>query len=204
MNQTWIFIRHGESTANARRVLSGWQDVALTPLGRTQARRAGRALAARVPKIDRVLSSDLRRAVNTARLALENYPRPTPTIQIDARLRERNMGDLQGQSIDKLQADGRMRQILGWDNAPPGGERLVELSRRCLAALIAQDPVDTTIVFAHGGVIRALIGMADGLRTQQITSRRVENAKLMTRTLPVNGWREIQRQYGYDKGLSSY
>ena len=29
----WIFLRHGESVANAGGFLAGWDDVPLTPLG---------------------------------------------------------------------------------------------------------------------------------------------------------------------------
>ena len=70
---TWVFLRHGESTANRARQLSGWEDVALTALGRAQARDAGRALWAEGLCFDRVLSSDLVRAHDTATLALEAY-----------------------------------------------------------------------------------------------------------------------------------
>jgi broad specificity phosphatase PhoE len=65
---TWILIRHGESTANLARRLSGWHDVELTKKGIGQARSAG-ALIADHP-IDRVISSDLRRAADTARHAM--------------------------------------------------------------------------------------------------------------------------------------
>lgn len=195
---TWVFVRHGQSVANARRVLSGWDDVALTALGRSQARRVGRLLAERFPRIGQVVSSDLRRARETAALAMATYGKLTPRLQIDARLRERNLGDFQGQSIEKLRADGRMRLALGWNSHPPGGESLDDLARRCLAAIIEREIGGVSAVFAHGGVVRVLVGMAKGLRTEQIGGRKIENGKPIVCEVSEGAWEKIRRQYCYD------
>ena len=71
LESTWLFLRHGESVANAARRLSGWEDVALTPAGEDQAKVAGAELS-QWP-LARVLSSDLRRARRTAAIALEAW-----------------------------------------------------------------------------------------------------------------------------------
>ena len=176
----WVFIRHGESEANASRILSGWNDVPLTPLGVTQARRAGRLLAEHTPGPLHVVSSDLQRAHRTGIFALQAWSdalgTPAPEIVLEPRLRERNMGVLQGVSIDAARRDGRMSQLLGWKSRPPGGESLYDLAIRCLAAIQDIDEACSVVIFAHGGVIRVLSGMLDRLTTEQIAARRIRNA----------------------------
>ena len=79
--------RHGETEWNRIGKLQGWLDSPLTD--------AGRALAEQVRwEPDYVVSSDLGRAVETARLMFPQVP-----IQTDARLREIFLGDWQGQLI---------------------------------------------------------------------------------------------------------
>ena len=176
----WVFIRHGESKANASRIFSGWNDVPLTPLGVTQARRAGRLLAEHTPGPIHVVSSDLQRAHRTGIVALKAWSAalrcPAPEIVLEPRLRERHMGVLQGVSIDAARRDGRMSQLLGWKSHPPGGESLYDLAIRCLAAVQDIDEGCPVVIFAHGGVIRVLSGMLDRLTTEQIASRRIQNA----------------------------
>ena len=55
-------VRHGQTAANAAGQLLGRADVALTDIGREQAK----ALAAAVGPVDRVISSPLQRARQTA------------------------------------------------------------------------------------------------------------------------------------------
>ncbi|HSD65513.1 MAG TPA: histidine phosphatase family protein, partial [Vicinamibacteria bacterium] len=84
--ELWL-VRHGETPASRGRTLAGWTDVPLTEHGEGQA-AALRPLVAG-ERFDGVWSSDLRRAVTTARLAW-GEPRP------DARLREMSFGTLEG------------------------------------------------------------------------------------------------------------
>lgn len=201
----WIFIRHGESTANAGRILSGWNDVALTRRGREQAQRAGRLLAEQLQgRSPRVLSSDLQRAHHTAQLAVgvwaEAVGVPVPEVRQEAGLRERCMGVLQGASIDAARRDGRMKPLLRWDDAPEGGESLRALAARCVR-VVEQVPLQgETLVFAHGGVIRVLSGMLDRLTTEQIASRRIENAVPMIQTVSPGVWRDCRERYGLSGG----
>ena len=197
-----MFIRHGESVANAGRFLSGWEDVALTPRGRTQARRAGRLLAEtwrdRLP--GPVWSSDLQRAHDTARIAMkawgEAQQRPPPPVTTDARLRERAMGVLSRVNVDEARRDGRMRLLLDWETTVRGGESLRGVAARVLAALVELEARgEGAVVFAHGGVLRVVTGMADGLTTEQICARRIDNARPMTRQLPPGGWAALVDRY---------
>jgi septum formation protein len=195
VSAAWVLLRHGESTANAAGVLSGWDDVPLSPRGEAEATAAGRALAA-VP-LARVLTSDLRRAHHTAALVLDAWVAatgaPRPPVLVDARLRERHMGSLQGADIAAARADGRLDALLGWDSAPPGGESHAGLWARALAALAALPPAPgPTLLVGHGGLLRVLLGALDGTPEATRGLRKVPNATPVPVALPPGGWAAFQ------------
>jgi probable phosphoglycerate mutase len=143
--ELWL-VRHGETTANAARQLSGWRNVELTTSGREQA-RALRQLLDGTP-FDHVWSSDLNRAVATARLA---WGEPT----LDERLREMQFGALEGAVWDELETTVR-EAIIRFDGfTSPEGESFAELGAR-LESFIADLAPGRHLVFTHGGVIRTL------------------------------------------------
>ncbi len=79
---------HGTTFDNEKEISSGWYDAELSPLGIEQSKRLREQTKDR--KFDAVFSSDLKRAVDTAKLAFEGV---APIIT-DARLRECNYGNL--------------------------------------------------------------------------------------------------------------
>ena len=182
----WVFLRHGESVANQEGWLSGIVDTPLTPLGREQAREAGRALAD--VSMDRAYCSDLSRAVDTAGLVLEGRG-------LEARqcvgLRERNLGDWAHRLLADLRESGENQVILGWDSAPPGGESLADVATRtlgCLASL--PDFEGDTLVVAHGAVLRVVLGAIDGIDLASQATWRIPNAQPLIRELPVGYFRD--------------
>lgn len=195
---TWILIRHGESTANLARQLSGWHDVELTKKGIRQARSAGEMIAHH--PIDRVISSDLQRAADTAKHAMAVWAKghgvESLPVQTDPRLRERNLGDLQGKSIDKLRASGRLDVLLGWETAPRGGESLHTVIARCIPALLSVDGPGCVAVFAHGGVIRGLTGLLEGVPLSEIGVRKIPNAIPIPVELEEGGWGRLAAIHG--------
>lgn len=168
---TWIFVRHGQSVANAEGWLSGHIDTPLTELGRQQARACRPLLAERA--VDRVFSSDLSRAVETAALVRSDHH---PAVVQDPRLRERNLGDHQTRDKASLRAAGVMDLLIRWDGRPPGGESQQDLARRALPFLVENDVGGTTLVVAHGGLIRVVLGLLDGLPRGDIGRNVVDNA----------------------------
>jgi broad specificity phosphatase PhoE len=112
-------IRHAQTDGNAGRRLQ----VPETPLSAAGVAQAGR-LALRLPGegIGGVLSSDLLRAVRTARIALGSSGIP---VVLDERLRERNFGDLRGLCYDELAGD-----IFAPGYDPPGGESWMDFLGR--------------------------------------------------------------------------
>jgi alpha-ribazole phosphatase/probable phosphoglycerate mutase len=92
-----IYETHATTADNEAGIATGWLPGALSALGRVQALELGERR--RAERIDAVFSSDLWRALETARLAFG--ARGVPIIQ-DARLRECNYGALNGQPVARL------------------------------------------------------------------------------------------------------
>ncbi|KAL2255176.1 hypothetical protein VTK26DRAFT_3927 [Humicola hyalothermophila] len=73
-----FLIRHGETVDNVAGIYAGTRDSPLTTHGALQARRLAAHLARHAPPITHVFSSDLRRAVETARAIVAAQP-PLPS-----------------------------------------------------------------------------------------------------------------------------
>ena len=91
-----ILLRHGESQWNAKNLFTGWVDVELSTKGIEEAKRGGLLLKESNLLPDIVHTSLLRRAINTASLALDNCDRHWIPVQRSWRLNERHYGALQG------------------------------------------------------------------------------------------------------------
>ena len=84
-------VRHGETEWNAAGRIQGHLDIPLSVIGFAQSAAIGQRLGGEA--FDAILSSDLERALQTARPIVRH---PGQTILRDARLRERHLGVLQG------------------------------------------------------------------------------------------------------------
>ncbi len=137
----FVFLRHGETESNRRRLTAGMTDVTLNATGWQQARAAASALIGR--NITALYSSPLKRALETARCVAEALDLP---IVIVPHLAERNWGALEGKPREL-----RVREV-----APPGGEALEEFTRRTLAGLAAIPAGGLPLVVAHSGTFRVV------------------------------------------------
>lgn len=188
---TWYLVRHAQSQANAEGWFSGHTDVGLSPLGEAQADALVPALEG--VAFDRVLTSDLRRAVDTARRALGGR---SPSWTATSALRERDMGAWTGRPLGELEALGLREVLYGWDTRPPGGESLRDATRRAVSALASAGVTDAALVVAHGGVLRGLLGLLDGPGFDEAPRRIVNNAELIVRELPADGWARLAERLG--------
>ena len=102
MTYTLVLLRHGESEWNAKNLFTGWVDVPLSEKGRTEATRGGELLKEKGVSPDVVHTSLLRRAINTANLALDAADLLWIPVKRSWRLNERHYGALQG--MDKKKA----------------------------------------------------------------------------------------------------
>jgi alpha-ribazole phosphatase/probable phosphoglycerate mutase len=102
---------------------------------------------------DKVFSSDLGRAYETARLAL-----PEHELTVDPRLREIHFGAFEGRNLEHLEATEH-EEFRAWWNSPyertlVGGESMADLRARVEAWRSEQNGTTNIAVFTHGGVIR--------------------------------------------------
>lgn len=177
-----VFVRHGQSVANAEGWLAGALDTPLTELGRQQAEQARDQLP---EGLEVAWSSDLVRAEETARLLLNGRMRLSTT----SALRERNMGPWASRQRKLLGADDRQR-LLSWEDAPEGAESQAQVARRCLEFLSGLEDRDTLVV-AHGGVLRVVTGLLDGLPRERIGERKVRNVEFLVRQTTPARLREL-------------
>ncbi|MFV0452534.1 MAG: histidine phosphatase family protein [Propioniciclava sp.] len=155
-----ILLRHGQTDANAGGRFQGHQDVPLNRVGRSQAEAAGERLSAYNPA--RVISSDLDRAVSTARPLADRVGVPVIT---DERLREINVGSWQGMTgadiaeanpwFTEALAQGRdFRRSASGETATEAGERIAAV----LTEVADEHPGETSVIVGHGLALR--VGMA--------------------------------------------
>jgi glucosyl-3-phosphoglycerate phosphatase len=158
-----VLWRHGETDHNAAGRMQGHIDAVLTPTGWNQARFAVPALARFDP--DLVLSSDLRRAADTATVFAEASGLP---LRLDKRLRETHLGLWQGLTGEEVE-DGWPGAMAQWQRdatfAPPGGENKVSVAVRGAEVVADLDETaeGTALLCAHGGLISALTSRLLGL-----------------------------------------
>jgi 2,3-bisphosphoglycerate-dependent phosphoglycerate mutase len=170
-----ILLRHGQSQWNLENRFTGWVDVPLSERGVQEARAAGAKLRGR--RIDRLYTSVLARAIETARLAFEEAGiRDVPTVR-DAALNERMYGDLQGKNKDEARATFGEEQVKLWrrsyDVRPPGGESLADTADRVIPYWTSHILPDVkrglnVLIAAHGNSLRALAMHLDGLTKEQV------------------------------------
>lgn len=157
MGQLYL-IRHGETSWNTERRLQGHVDRPLSERGRDQARRLRAEIS--LIQFNSILSSDLRRASETADLA------GFPNADASAEWREMDLGAWSGRLIpDILNSSpneyGEWRSGLG---APPGGETWDAFEKRIAHRLsIVQKSSCRTLLVTHSGVIRMIMKLLFGL-----------------------------------------
>ncbi|HEV7679032.1 MAG TPA: histidine phosphatase family protein [Candidatus Dormibacteraeota bacterium] len=187
-------VRHGESTWNVARLVQGQSPRAgsLTARGRAQARRIAEELAALASARTVLLSSDLPRARDTAAAVAARTGLP---LRLDARLREQDLGILEGRPLaeefdgDTVEA-ARERLWHDPERRAPGGESVLDMYGRVIAALRSAAilmPGRDLVVVTHGGPVRAVTAAALAGVVLPMQRRPVRNASVTTISLDALG-----------------
>lgn len=159
-----IIARHGPTEWSRAGRFSGHTDIPLSAEGRTRAADLGSAL--RRPLPERIVSSDLTRARQTAEaiaLAAGLDPR---LIAISSRLREESLGSWEGRTPGRIAStnpDGYARWLAGDIGAFDGREGLAAVARRAVPVVLEQcagRPRTTgrLVVVTHANTALAIIG----------------------------------------------
>ena len=155
-----LVIRHAETFGNVEGRFCGHSETELTPLGILQARALGERL--RGQQFDHAYSSDLSRALHTARLALEHHHQPIEPL-LDPRLREMYYGDWESLAyteLSKTQAEALRAWFTGKSFSPPGGESLQDVRNRTAEAireLVSKHTGERLLIASHGQAIGAMV-----------------------------------------------
>ena len=157
MTRELCLVRHGHCKRSG--TLLGQFDAPLTAEGFVQAQ----ALAAQLAGCgaERLVSSDLRRAVQTATVLAA---RLDLSLETEPRLREISYGPWDGLTwaeIERLDPTGASRKLADWTSwTPPGGEPFEAFLARVRGARVslAAAPARLTVVVAHRGVNAVLSG----------------------------------------------
>lgn len=159
-----LLLRHGETDWNRIDRIQGWGDISLNARGRKQARAAAQFLADRYPDLDRLVSSDLPRAVETANAVALREAFEHLEIEYDDAWRERDFGVHQGQEGDQFfEENPEFAMLDGHEeakrNVPEDGESYVAFRERIHSAWdgLRAETDGTVLVVTHSGVIRAII-----------------------------------------------
>jgi broad specificity phosphatase PhoE len=158
MTTFWL-ARHGQTDWNVQGRWQGHADPPLNELGQKQTQILAQGLAH--VRFDAIFTSDLDRAYETACAVAEKQG---IKVQIEARLREINLGEWEGLTREEIQklypAEWEERMKFPLQARPPGGESVLELVERIIPAVtdIARlYPAGQVLIVSHGLALAVLI-----------------------------------------------
>lgn len=178
---TLYLVRHGETVHNLEGRIQGHADSPLTPLGVKQAAAAAARLACE--KFDAIYSSDLGRAVATAKIISTPHNLPVNTTEL---IREGCFAKVQGLTRKEFEQeypeDYRKWREDSVHFRPPGAETLESLISRCgkFLQMISEKHKDGDRILAvvHSGSLRGLICAACGQGPAFFRCMHTSNASL--------------------------
>jgi len=121
-----VLVRHGQSVWNLENRFTGWTDVGLTELGRSEAHAAGRMLREGGFVFDVAYTSVLKRAIQTLWIVLQEMNLEWIPVTNAWQLNERHYGALQGLNKSEMAEKFGEAQVKIWrrsyDVPPPALE----------------------------------------------------------------------------------
>lgn len=171
---TRIFlIRHGATELSAEDRFAGEVDVALSDIGRDQARRLAKRLS--TERIAAVYSSPLGRTRETASILAAAH---SLAVESCDGLREISHGHWEGKTRAEVEKE-YPKEYQRWELdpfsfAPPGGETGLSVTARALPALleiVERHPDDHVIVVSHKATIRLLLSNLLGFDPRKYRDR---------------------------------
>lgn len=153
-------LRHGQTEFNVKKLVQGRCDSPLTDLGRQQARAAAAWLKAHGVVPDKVVSSPLSRAMDTASLVATELLGSDAAVEPCEGIIERCYGTFEGGPHDALPTDV---WDPGEDLVPFGGEGSRALQERMvdtLTDIMGVEDIETLLAVSHGSASRQFIKAA--------------------------------------------
>tara|TARA_Y100000741_G_C18202417_1_gene538190 strand:+ start:430 stop:1056 length:627 start_codon:yes stop_codon:yes gene_type:complete len=187
-----ILLRHGESKWNLENRFTGWKDIELSPNGINEAIQSGKLMSLKNILIDVVYSSELKRANDTAEIALKEgdyqhlFKNGNLIVNKNIALNERDYGNLTGLNKKATAEKYGKDQVHIWRRSyeinPPGGESLKDVVDRVgpyYDKIIKNDLYKgkNVLLSAHGNSIRALFLILNFYNQENISQAEIPTGK---------------------------
>jgi len=193
-----FFVRHGQSRHNLEKKASGWSTAPLSDLGHAQARAVAPLLED--VKFDRVFSSDLLRAVQTARDVLPGYE-----PELSEKLREISVGNISGtlrtELVEKF-GETYTSAVSRHDYTPFDGEdddMVYERVGSFMKFLETLEGCDNVAVFGHEGTVHAMLNYV--LKTRfELKCLRIPNCSVTVFSFDSGRWK--LEKFGWTQSLT--
>ena len=187
MTYKLVLLRHGQSAWNKTNQFTGWVDVPLTEQGEAEAKRGGELLKEKNVLPDIVFTSLLRRAINTANIALDaalqgknkteireeygdekfmlwrrSYATPPPEIDPNDQYAQNNDPRYAGDPVPEAEC---LANVV--ERVKPYFESAIEPELKA---------GKTVLIAAHGNSLRAIVKMLDNLSEEEIAKVNIPTA----------------------------
>ena len=180
-----VLLRHGQSQWNLENRFTGWKNVPLTEQGIKEAKNAGYLIKKNNIIFDKIFSSVLKRANQTAELAIKEadmnqfISKNELIYTRDQSLNERDYGDLVGLNKAETAEKFGKEQVHIWrrsyDTSPPNGESLKDVVERVspyfdkkIKPLLMEEK--NIMIAAHGNSLRAILIKVNLYKPEDISS----------------------------------
>jgi isoleucyl-tRNA synthetase len=163
-NNTYIFLRHGESISTIKNLLSSYPETFFNPLtnkGERQIKKIANLLAKE--NIDLIITSPLLRCKQTSEIIAEKINVP---IVVDFDLREIDFGNLNGKKIEEYHKLVDYNKENQYYIKPEGGENLNEVRKRMINLILKLEQKyegKKILIVSHQDPILVLLGEMQGL-----------------------------------------
>ena len=186
----FIFVRHGQTHANANHYLQGQSDGLLNEVGLEQARELGSHL--KDVFIEKIYCSDKKRAQATAQAIADEKAMPIIT---EARLQEWNCGDWDLMSFADFM---KLIEEQGLDTSafePTNGENASQLRQRArevLSDIFNESKGKSVLIVSHGDLIRNMIGSLMQIEASIARNIQIDNASYSVLVLWRGSWQIVK------------
>ena len=175
---TVLFLRHGETSADAEGVLAGWlPDVHLTDVGVEQGESASKRLSE--VRFSTLLTSPMESCRETAALVSARRRKDLPShTEVD--LADCRFGDWTGRPLDVVEKEPLWEVVDRHPSAAffPGGESIGDMQARSVRSIRTWNrrlgPDSVYVVVTHSDVIKALLADALGMHLDHFHRIEVE------------------------------
>lgn len=151
---TIYIVRHGETEENRQRILQGHLPGQLTDKGEEQICNTANWLAEQNIPFHHIVSSDLKRAVDSSRIIADKLHLSIETM---VELRERDWGKYTGISIAEARQKYRLNGIWHFPDSVETEEAIILRAKKALKLLKEKYQNDNLLIVTHGLFARILI-----------------------------------------------